>query len=235
MSFAHQIPLPLRLDPDLSFARFHTGPNCELVEHLITAARGFGHPLIFLHGAPGRGKSHLLQAAVREASEAGRCGIVAELKKVCALGPDVLEGLEQLDLITLDDIEQVCGHPPWESRLFSLFNALEASKKTLIISARLPPEQLQVQLEDLRSRFQSTLILKIKPLSDEQTREALCLRAGAMGLELRPAVADYLMRHLPRDIQSLSNFLDQVDPASLAAQRRLTIPFIKDFLATWRP
>lgn len=232
MTFAQQTPLPLRLDPDLSFAQFYRGENGEVVEHLMRAAR-LGRPQqIFLHAASGRGKSHLLQAAVKEASMTGRCGIAVALNKVFELGPEVLEGLEQLDLIALDDIERVCGHPDWEARLFTLFNALESGQKTLILAADAPPDQLDVRLLDLRSRFQSTLILRVKPLSDAQTRAALCLRAKAMGLDLRPAVADYLMKHLPRDIQSLVGFLDQVDPASLAAQRRLTIPFIRAFLGS---
>ena len=43
-------------------------------------------------------------------------------------------------------------------------------------------------------------------------------------------VADYLLRRCPRDMDSLFNLLNRLDQASLAAQRRLTIPFVRDLL-----
>jgi DnaA family protein len=42
--------------------------------------------------------------------------------------------------------------------------------------------------------------------------------------------ASYLLRRLPRDMPALFDLLDQLDEASLAAQRKLTVPFVKSVL-----
>jgi len=63
---------------------------------------------------------------------------------------------------------------------------------------------------------------------DEQGRaQALQLRAAQRGLQLPQETLDYLMKRLPRDLHTLFRILDELDEASLAAQRRLTIPFIR--------
>jgi DnaA family protein len=58
----------------------------------------------------------------------------------------------------------------------------------------------------------------------------LSLRARAKGLDLPPAVGRYLLTHARRDFPALLRLLDQLDRASLEAQRKLTIPFVKSQL-----
>jgi DnaA family protein len=50
------------------------------------------------------------------------------------------------------------------------------------------------------------------------------------GFELPDETAQYLLRRLPRDMATLCRFLDELDEASLAAQRRLTVPFVKEVM-----
>ena len=49
-------------------------------------------------------------------------------------------------------------------------------------------------------------------------------------MKLPRETLEYLMKRVPRDLHSLFEILDELDEASLAAQRRLTIPFIRDAL-----
>ena len=60
--------------------------------------------------------------------------------------------------------------------------------------------------------------------------EALRLRAAQRGLQLPHDTAEYLVQHLPSDLPTLCRVLDDLDEASLVAQRRLTIPFIREAL-----
>lgn len=227
---SQQLPLPLRLDPELSFERYLRGPNHESVEHLMASARGEGFPLIFLHAAPGLGKSHLLQASALESARCGHSVIVLDLTNQAGMEPSSLEGLGQLDLVCLDGLETVCGDPGWELALFRLFQTLEESRRHLIMASRLPPDRLNIQLADLCSRFQSALILRLRALSEDETLLAFSQRAENLGLEIRPEVGRYLMRHVQRDLNSLVRLLDQLESASLAAHRRLTIPFVRAWL-----
>ena len=74
------------------------------------------------------------------------------------------------------------------------------------------------------------LALQLKPLDEAGRTQVLRLRARNRGLELPDETAAFLLRHYPRDLRSLCGLLDTLDTASLAAQRRLTVPFIKDFI-----
>ena len=72
--------------------------------------------------------------------------------------------------------------------------------------------------------------LPVRELDEEGRAEALRLRAAQRGLQLPPETLDYLLKRMPRDLRSLFEILDELDEASLVAQRRLTIPFIRDAL-----
>jgi DnaA family protein len=100
----------------------------------------------------------------------------------------------------------------------------------LIFAADLPPRQTDWVLEDWRSRAAACLVYQLQELDDAGRSEALSLRAAQRGLQLPPETADYLLKRMPRDLPSLCSVLDQLDEASLVAQRRLTIPFIRDAL-----
>jgi DnaA family protein len=51
-------------------------------------------------------------------------------------------------------------------------------------------------------------------------------------MDLSRDTASYILKNYSRNISSLLSFLDQLDQASLAAQRKLTIPFVRDLLGS---
>ena len=74
------------------------------------------------------------------------------------------------------------------------------------------------------------MVYQLRELDEAGRVEALRLRAAQRGLQLPPETSEYLLRRVPRDLTSLYRILDQLDEASLIAQRRLTVPFIRDAL-----
>ena len=85
-------------------------------------------------------------------------------------------------------------------------------------------------MPDLRSRLGWGLIYQLKVLDDQQRLQALQLRARQRGCEMPYETGRYLMRRLPRNMAALFDLLDQLDEASLVAQRKLTVPFVKSVL-----
>lgn len=226
----HQLPLPLKLDPEFSFDHFIPGGNSEVVSYLKMNARGEGYQQIYLHGGEGIGKSHLLRACATACTQAMRSSIILDLANQTSMTPEILEGLSQLDLICLDNVERISGDRAWEMALFALYHEIEDSAARMVLSSRLAPEALRFELEDLKSRMQSGLIFKLHLLDEDETIKALIVRAGSIGLHLSFPAAGYLMRHSKRDLGSQIRLLDQLDQASLANQRKLTVPFIKKVL-----
>ncbi len=92
------------------------------------------------------------------------------------------------------------------------------------------PRQLDWRLEDWRSRAAACVVYQVQGLDEAGRAEALRLRAAQLGLQLPQETSEYLLRRMPRDLNSLYDLLDQLDRASLSAQRRLTVPFIRDAL-----
>jgi DnaA family protein len=186
---------------------------------------------LFLAGAAGSGKSHLLQAAVNHAGALGSQTAYVPLAKLQGMLPQVLEGFEMHDLVCLDDVQAIAGYRPDEEALFHFYNRAKARGARLIFAGQQMPENLGIGLPDLVSRLQQGLRLNLSVLDEQGKRLVLQRRASRRGLQMDDAVTDYLFTRVSRDLHTLSELLDRLDHASLAAQRRLTVPFIKTVLA----
>jgi DnaA family protein len=222
-----QLALPLRLADHAIFETYHAAGNEALVDYLqslTSAAPGQG---AWIWGASATGKSHLLQAACERFGD--RAAYVP-LQTLAAAGNGVLEGLESRQLVCVDDLQRVAGDDAWERALFVLCNNVIEAGHHLVVSAVSPPRESGIVLADLRSRLQRLATFHVQGLDDAHRIAALQLRAKHRGLELPGDTARFLMARSKRDMQSLYELLDKLDLEALRAQRRLTIPFVKDVL-----
>jgi DnaA-homolog protein len=224
-----QLPLGLRLTDRAVFASFLPGRNAEALAHARGVAAGEVRGVTWVCGAGGVGKTHLLQAICAAAAQRVRAGYLP-LSRVAALGVGMLEGLAQLQCVCLDDVDRLTGEPGWERALFGLLREAEEAGGTLIVSAPAPPALLPWALADLGSRFMAAAVLQLRPLDEAEQQAALQLRARLRGIELPDETWQWLRRRYPRDMRLLYELLDTLDEASLTAQRRLTVPFIRDVL-----
>ena len=215
-----QLALAVRLRADAVFESFAVGRNTELV----SALRSANATPLWLWGAPGSGKTHLLQAAC---AAAGESGAYFPLDKATTLPPAALAGFEHSRVLCIDNLDAVAGILDWERALFRLFNEAAELRTRLIFAAVSAPRQAQWVLDDWRSRAQSCVVYQLRDLDDEGRMEALRLRASQRGLQLPRDTAEYLVNRMPRDLPSLLQILDALDAASMVEQRRLTIPFIR--------
>ncbi|MGD2083467.1 MAG: DnaA regulatory inactivator Hda [Chromatiales bacterium] len=222
-----QLPLRLPLDERADFEGFLPGPNAEPLALLQGFAARADEPFVYLWGPPGSGKSHLLQAVCHRAHREGATPSYLPLGEVLALGPDILEDMDRLDMVCIDDVERAAGTPEWERALFRLYNGLRDRGGRLLVSAERAPVALDLTLPDLRSRLSWGLVLRIAPLDDADKERLLMLSAARRGLDLSPEAARYLVSRNRRDLPALLGALDRLDELSLAARRRLTIPFIR--------
>lgn len=225
-----QLPLPFSFNPTQSFEEFHAGDNVEPLEHLRALAENRGETLIFLWGPTGSGKTHLLNACCRAASALNRRAAYLPLELLRAAGPEAVQGLEHFDLVCLDDAEAIAGDAASETALFNLFNRLREGGRSIVIGARQPPAGLLITLPDLATRLGWGLTLRLQLLADSDKLAVLERYAASLGMDLPPGVGRFLLVHCRRELPALRALLEQLDHASLAAQRRLSLPFVKAFL-----
>jgi DnaA family protein len=227
---AGQIPLPLCLDRHALFATFIAGANAAAVAHVAAVAALKRKDIVWLCGPEGSGKTHLLQAACRAAHETSAPSMYLPLRGGSDAHPDHLLGVEHLGLVAVDDVDAVAGDPEWEARLFSVFNEFQG-RGGLLLAARGVPAAIPFRLGDLASRAAGAIVYRLQELDEEQQLAALIEHASRRGLELDAATARFLQSRVHRGMAELSEWLDRLDRASLAAQRRLTIPFVRELLA----
>jgi DnaA family protein len=154
------------------------------------------------------------------------------LKELSKYPPaEVLEGIDQLELICIDDIEAIVGDRAWEEALFHLFNQLRDQNKHLVVASHKAPRELLLNLKDLHSRLQWGTVLHISPLDESDKQAAIQVRATQLGIELPDDVATFLLRRVNRSPGDLFAIISMLDKASLINQRKLTIPFVKQALS----
>lgn len=227
---AKQLPLHFEFRANQTFNDFFPGANAEILNHLQQCVSGLGEQQIFLWGKRGLGKTHLLQACCHEAQRRHSGSFYFDLASKPLPDPALLNGLDEYDLVCLDNIEHIAGNTHWEMAFFNFFNRQRDRGHKLIVSACSAPSELAIRLPDLKTRLNWGLSLKIQPMSDDERVAALIFKADRMGFEIAPQAGRFLLTHYHRDPALLWALLEKLDKASLAAKRKLTIPFLKQIL-----
>jgi DnaA family protein len=225
-----QLPLGMSLREGATFANFYPGVNRDVFRILQGEVAAERESFIYLWGGHATGKTHLLQAVCHLAATQGHSTAYLPLRDAANFSPEVVEGLEQLPLVVVDDIDAIAGNAIWETALFHLYNRVRERGGRLVIAGLHSPAALAVSLADLRSRLAGGLVLQLRPLRDEEKAEVMRLQARQRGMEMPEELAAYLLRRCPRDMSALFALVEVLDQASLAAQRKLTIPFVKEVL-----
>ncbi len=228
-----QLSLGMRLRDDATFANYYPGANAVTlgyVEHACETEDQWLDSVLYIWGTAGVGRSHLLQAACLRVEERGGRALYLPLADLAQHGPQLLDNVEFCDLVCLDDLQAIAGLPDWEEALFHAFNRLRDSGKQLLIAADAAPRELGIKLPDLQSRLSLALVFQLHELSDDDKLRALQLRASRRGLQLPDDVGRFILARSVRSMTVLFDTLEQLDHASLQAQRKLTIPFLKEAL-----
>ena len=230
-----QLALAVQLPDDEVFDSFQSEANKVVVKQLQDFIDGKS-PLdnqphgFYLFGIGGVGKSHLLHASSAYAAQLGKSSLCLSFSELKLLSVEMLDGLEQIDLICLDDLHLIAGDDIWQQAVFDLYNRMVEQNKRLLITGNQSAQQLGITLPDLVSRISWGYTEQVKVISDVEKIKALQYRALQRGLILHDDVVKFLLNRLSRDMRSLIKSLDILDKASIREQRKITIPFIKETL-----
>lgn len=217
-----QLALTLAPPPAPALDNFFPGRNVELVSALdaLASADAAGH-FIYLWGEHGCGRSHLLQAAIATLEERGLAACYVPRDEPL---PDEESGLQA---IAVDDVDQLSAQA--QIAFFNIYNRLRERHGIVLAAGFAPPAQLQLR-PDLLTRLGWGLVYQVHALSDDEKMLALKRHAAARAFDLPDGVAEYLLRHMKRDLPSLMAMLDALDRYSLEAKRPITLPLLRELL-----
>ena len=215
-----QLPLLLGPGPAQSFDSFILGGNAAAVAALRAEP---GPATCYVWGPVGSGKSHLLRACARAAQAAGRRASAFDATEPLPWAWD-----DDCRLLLLDACEAYDAAR--QHAAFTLFVEAATSGVPVVAAGRLPPVDLPLR-EDLRTRLAGGPVFQLAPLSEAEARGALQREAGRRGIELADEVVDYVLTRFARDLGSLMALLEALDEFSLAEQRAVTVPLLRQMLA----
>ncbi|MDH5276746.1 MAG: DnaA regulatory inactivator Hda [Gammaproteobacteria bacterium] len=225
-----QLPLEIRLADHAVFSNFLPAGNELVIHELQEAAARSAQPMLWIWGQAESGRTHLLQACIADADDRGRRSAYVPLDRALGLPAAALEGLGELEVVALDDVDAIAGDATFERAVFGLFEQLRQAGSRLVVSAGAPPGDVPFRLPDLASRLKSGGVYRVQTLDDTGRLAALQIRARFRGFDLPDDTGRYLLNRMARGPASLFRVLDTLDRAALVAQKRLTIPFVRSVL-----
>ena len=219
---------------DSRFEDFVTGPNKAVVEAIKQMPDEPGSH-VFLYGDKGSGKTHLLNALCYETRERQGRAFYLALKRLPKDAIESLQGLEQLDLVCVDDLHVIAGDRAWEEALFHCFNRIREADGRLLVSSRKRLSALNLGLPDLASRLAWGLRLPLMPLADQEKLAVINLHSNALGFSLSEEVQHYLLKHHDRSLTALIQTVENLHQAALTNKRRVTVPLAREVLKAGKP
>ena len=216
-----QIPPAIGPETEPTFDTFVPGANAPALEHLRSLVLPAAP--VYLWGAPGSGKTHLLQALTSRVRAAGaRAGWFSPQDPP----PWVL--LPEWSVVVIDDCDRL--DPLAQQAAFTMFVEAASHGVQVVAAGRLPPVDLPLR-DDLRTRLGWGHVFAMQCLSESETRAALRREADRRGIFLSDDVMGYLMTRFARDLKHLMQLLDRLDEFALATSRQVTVPLLKRMLA----
>ncbi|MEP4888728.1 MAG: DnaA regulatory inactivator Hda [Aliiglaciecola sp.] len=234
-----QLPKQISLDVDLpdeqTFDSLVVGDNSLIYQHcglLVEQSESTELPfLTYISGGAGTGKSHLLVAMSHNAAQQQKSHFYLALDATLRYPHTILDGMENIQLLCIDNIQHIQHSKDWQRALFDLINRIrETQVCKLVVSCDRGPKQLQFELADLVSRLAWGISFSLAPLDDQDACEALNIKAKQRGISISRESLQFLISHAKRDMHSLVAALDELQFQGIQEKRKISIPFIKQVL-----
>ena len=204
-----------------------------LEDYIITDSNNFAFDLIvkilkgetdfgLISGPPYSGKTHLSKILIKNARNYKTLYFDRDYQ-------NILDRLETSDILILENIDKV-KHNKSEQDLFHIINFSKENNKKLLMTSRKPISEIDLNLEDLKSRLNSILEAKIKEPDDQLMKLILIKILNDKQLKINPNVIDFLVSRLERSYESINLFIEKIDNFSLEKSKKITIPLISDLL-----
>jgi len=234
------------LNPKYSFNNYIVGPFNELAHAASWAVAqhpGVTYNPLFIYGAVGLGKTHLMQAIGNEIiknfpGKQVRCIPSEKLTSeiVWAIRNGQMENLkakyQPSDAFIIDDVQFLSGKEKTQDEFFHIFNSLYNKNKQIILSSDRPPKAIPDLSDRLRSRFEGGMIADIS-MPDFETRLAILkTKCQTMNLDFSDEVLSFIATKVQANIRELEGALTKLAAHSKLQNISPTVEVCQSLLTT---
>lgn len=197
--------------------------NREAVEWMANQ-ENWPVPVLIVYGPTASGKSHL-------------CHIWQETHQAKEVSANILGNEEKIvelvkpqDMYFIDDIDQILTkHPAYQKNLFHLYNLLFNQGGRLLLTSKVSPKEISIDLPDLSSRLLGAPAVEIKD-PDDATLQALLLKLfDDRQILIKPDVIKFLLPRMGRSYEEMRHTVKGLDALSLKGKRPITVPLIRQW------
>jgi len=219
----NQLGLPISLNTSMLLESFVA--NKELLRLINQLFLNEKSSEVYIYGASGQGKTHVLQGAVLKALEIDKNAVYIDCNE--SFPEHILDFVDQIDFICFDNVHSILREN--QEIFFDLYNRARQAQIFILVSGNTLPSDLEV-MKDLKTRLSLAVVYKLEELSDELTMSVIDSQMSQRNLSVNSNVYEYLFKSYSRDLKLLLSTMNDLDKASLQAKKPISIPFVKNFL-----
>ena len=229
MSNPRQLALQIQINERASLNNFFVSKkNNKTVQILKNILLGSDKEVqIFIDDLGSNGKSYLLQGICNDFSNSNNSSIYIPMQEAINLDPSILEGVSELNLICIDDIDLISKRRECEIALFNLINECYEKECFLLLSGSI--NKLEA-IPDLVSRIKKMETLRLEAINDDELLEATKAISKNLNMEISDKNMNYLINNSKRDIKTIFRTLSQLEKESLERKKSIGLNLIKEVI-----
>ena len=229
MSKPRQLALQIQINERASLKNFFVSKNNnKTIQILKNILHGSDNEFqIFIDDLGSNGKSYLLQAICNDFSYSDNSSIYIPMLEAINLDPSILEGVSELNLICIDDVDLINKRSEWEIALFNLINECYEKECLLFLAGNI--NKLEA-IPDLVSRIKKMKIIRLNAINDDELLEATQVISNNLNIKISDKNMNYLINNSKRDIKTIFRTLTKLERESLERKKSIGLNLIKEVI-----
>ena len=220
----NQLILPYQKNIKHTFDNFYTNniKNIQIIESIKNIYNHKNNHM-YIWGSKSSGKSHLLFSTCNYHSKKKKNCAYFSLKDYKNFKSDILNGLDEYDLVCIDNLDSIYGNKEWEYSLFILLNRILNTEKKIIFTSSSSLALNNIELKDLKSRISWGLVFMINKPNDDIKKKILKNIIFEKEYNITLDVINYLLKKKDRDIATLIDTIHKAGYHSLSTNKKVSL------------
>ena len=227
----------VRLDPRFTFDSFVAAPSNRLAlaaAQTVAETPGRAYNPLFIYGASGLGKTHLLHAignwvvqnyprhrVLYVTTETFLNDFVDAMRSKTTVA--FKRHYRECDVLLIDDVQFMQNKEGLQEELFHTYNTLHGEGKQIVLTSDRPPKSIETLEDRLRSRLLSGLMAEIDPPDLETRLAILRTKASNEGVVLPDDVGEFIATNVKDNIRELEGALTRVSAFASLSQEPISL------------